>query len=100
MFDAVNAQWQPLFAANGQPNTGGMATEGGQAAYYEPNLGGLGYEGDPGNENGSNGRNDQFLPNLGWTGGNPYNSVAGFGGGVAESQRSQGYDPAFLQFLQ
>src|SRR4051812_46655569 len=93
--------WQQLYGANGLAMPVDGRTQG-NSGDYEANLGGFGFGGDPGNYNGSNGLNDDFLKNLGWTGGNPYNygPDATFNGGVDRSQiPAQGYSPEWTNFL-
>jgi hypothetical protein len=101
MFGAIDQQWQQVYGLNGQTNSWGTSgTESGTPNTTEVNYGELGYYGDPNNEMGSNGQNDSFLKNLGWTGGSPYHLGQVSGGENASTVGPEtGYTPEFMQFL-
>lgn len=101
MFDAISKQWQTLYGPLGQQGPASN-TDSGTPQSTSINFGDLGYTPDKGDFMGSGGLNDQFLSNLGWTGGNPYiNSGAGqtTDGGQAPGAAG-GYTPEFQQFVQ
>jgi hypothetical protein len=100
MFGAIDQQWQQVYGLNGQTNSWGTSgTDSGTPNTTEVNYGELGYYGDPNNEMGSNGQNDSFLKNLGYTGGSPYILGQTSGGENASTVGPEtGIDPAFIQW--
>lgn len=92
--------WQDVYALNGQSAPSQNNDSG--TALQEQGFGDLGFSGDPKNFNASNGLNDKFLANLGWTGGNPYVNP---GEGKTTTEGGQelngpsGYTPEFLKFI-
>lgn len=100
MFDASAKKWAPLLGELGQP-VQASNTESGGPQSIPINFGDLGYTPDKGDFMGSGGLNDQFLKNIGWTGGNPYiNPGSGqtTEGGQAPGVAG-GYTPEFQKFL-
>jgi hypothetical protein len=98
MFDAVNQQWLPVYAANGLSAPMSQGDESGRTV-QENAWGDLGYSGDPNDTMASGGRNDRFLRDLGYTGPSPFSVGQGDGSESGRGMES-GYDPAFIQFLQ
>lgn len=93
--------WMDVFGELTGLQSPQSGTDSGQPQYQSNVFGHLGYLPDVGNASGSNGLNDQFLANLGWTGGDPYHvgMMSGNESGQVAQGDYSGYTPEFQQFM-